>query len=177
MSSFVKILMSVPDSSTTMKNILQLNTSANQVDVNNLDKLIGDMVDGSQRSYTKVSTGAIQAAGSITFTGAPVAAETLSIANVTFTARASGATGNEFNIGGTVTITATNLAAAVNASSDLSGLVSATSLAGVVTLTAVQPGKTGNGLQLSESMTNTTSSAFASGSDGTQVAVNFGAAL
>lgn len=68
--SFVKILMSVPDSCETMKNILQLKASpVNQVDNQNLQKLIGDMVDGSQLSYTKISTCLVQATGNITFNG------------------------------------------------------------------------------------------------------------
>lgn len=115
------------------------------------------------------STNAVQAAGLVTFTGAPTAADTVTIANVVFTARASGATGNEFNIGGTVTITATNLAAAINASANLTNKVTATSLAGVVTVTATLAGLMGNGLGLSESMDNTTVTAFASGAEGTSL--------
>ncbi len=115
------------------------------------------------------STNAVQAAGLVTFTGAPTAAETVTIANVVFTARASGATGNEFNIGGSITLTAAALAAAINASTNLAGIVTATSNVGVVTITSVLSGKGGNGLALSESMSNTTVTAFANGAEGSTV--------
>lgn len=176
--SFVDILMSVPDSATTMSNILQLNTSANQVDVLNLEKLITDMVDGSQVSFTKISTGSVQATATITSTGSAVNNETMSLANVTLTAKTSGAVAasGEFNISGTVATQATNIAAAINAVPGLSGIVTATSSLGVVTVTAVKPGKSSNGLQMSEALTNVTVTQFASGSDGSQVSVNFGAA-
>lgn len=176
--SFVKILMSVPDSAVTMKSILQLNTAANQVDNSNLDKLIGDMIDGAQRSYTKISTGAVQATATLTSTGSAVNNETALVANVTITAKTSGAVAanGEFNISGTVATQAANIAAAINAVPALSGKVTATSALGVTTITAVQPGVSGNGLQLSEGLTNVTAVAFASGSDGSQVAINYGSA-
>lgn len=176
--SFVKILMAVPDSAETMKNQLQLNTAANQVDVEYLDKMIGDMIDGAQLSYTKISTGSVQATATITSTGAAVAAETITVANVVLLAVASGAVAanGEWNVSATVATQAANIAAAINAVPALSGIAQATSALGVVTVTAVQPGKSGNGMQISEAATNVTATAFASGSDGSQVAINFGAA-
>ena len=174
--SFVNILMSVPDSATTMQNILQLNTSANQVDNANLDKLIGDMVDGSQASYTKISTGSVQASGTVTLSSM-VATDTVTVNGVVFTCVASGATGNQFNVGGTDTITATNLAAAINASVTalVAGYVTASASGPVVTVTAIQPGLTGNLGTLAASA-HATVVAPAGGSNGTQVAVNYGAA-
>lgn len=176
--SFVKLLMAVPDSSTTMSHELQINVPANQFDVEALDKLIGSMIDGAQLSYTKLSTGSIQATATITSTGSAVNNETMLLANVTLTAKTSGAVAanGEFNISGTVATQAANIAAAINAVPGLSGICQATSTLGVVTVTAVQPGKSGNGLQISEALTNVTVTQFASGSDGSQVAVNFGAA-
>jgi hypothetical protein len=176
--SFVRLLMAVPDSAETMKNELQINTAANQFDVEHLDKLIGDMIDGAQLSYTKLSTGSVQSTATITSTGAAVNNETMLLANVTLTAKTSGAVAanGEFNLSATPTTQAANIAAAINAVAGLSSICQATSALGVVTVTAVWPGKAGNGLQISESLTNVTVTAFASGSDGSQVAVNFGAA-
>lgn len=176
--SFVKLLMAVPDSSVTMTNELQLNAAANQFDVEALDKLIGNMIDGAQLSYTKLSTGAIQATATITSTGSAVNNETMLLANVTLTAKTSGAVAanGEFNISATPTTQATNIAAAINAVTGLSGICQATSTLGVVTVTAVQPGKSGNGFQISEALTNVTVTAFTAGSDGNQAAINFGAA-
>ncbi len=120
----------------------------------------------SARFLTKYD--AVNASATITFSGAPTADETVSIANITFTVKASGATGNQFNSGGaTVATSASNLAAAINASADLTGKVTASAALGVVTITAVVPGLMGNGLQISESMSNTTATAFANGTDGT----------
>ena len=175
--SFLKLLMAVPDSAVTMKSLLQLNVAGNHFDVEGLDKVIGDMIDGAQASFTKLSTGAIQATGDVTFTGLPIATEAVVIANFTYTAVAGApASEFEFQIGADATETATNLTAALNASASLSGIVQATSALGVVTLSAVQPGKSGNGFQFSETLTNATITAFANGSDGDQVAVNFGTA-
>lgn len=103
------------------------------------------------------------ASGTVTFTGAPTAAETLAINGVTFTARASGAVANEFNIGASVTETAANLAAAINASvtAKIKGIVSATSSAGVVTVAFLSPGEVGLLGTITESLTNATAATFA----------------
>lgn len=178
--SFVRILMSVPDSAVTMTNILQLKASpVNQVDDENLDKLIGDMIDGSQLSYTKISTGSAQATGTGTFTGAAVAAETMVIAGVTFTARAvPNEAANEYLVSATVSLEAASLARAINASVQASPLVYASSALGVVTITAVQPGLTGNFIPTTETTTNFTfaQATLASGSNGTEAVINYGAA-
>lgn len=123
---------------------------------------------GIYRANIQANVGAVKATGLVTFTGAPTADDTVDIAGVTFTAKASGAAGNEFNIGGSVTITAANLAAAINASTDLASLVTATSAVGVVTLTAYVAGKIGNGLELVDALANATVTAFAGGLDGTE---------
>lgn len=179
--SFVRILMSVPDSASTMRNILQLEPSPiNQVDDANLDKLIGDMIDGSQLSFTKISTGAIQATGTGTFTGAATAAQTMTIAGVTFTARAvPNEAANEYLVSATVSLEAASLARAINASTTASPYVSASASAGVVTITAVQPGITGNFIPTVDVDTANFTFAqalLATGSNGTEAALNYGAA-
>lgn len=179
--SFVRILMSVPDSATTMKNILQLEASPiNQVDDENLDKMIGDMIDGSQASYTKISTGSLQASGTGTFTGAATANQTMTIAGVTFTAKASpDETANQYLVSGTVALEAASLARAINASTTASPNVFASSALGVVTITAVQPGTTGNFIPTANVDTSNFTFAQAlltGGSNGTEAAINYGAA-
>ena len=173
--------MSVPDSATTMTNILQLKgTPINQVDEENLDKLIGDMIDGAQRSYTKISTGLVQASGTGTFTGAATANQTMTIAGVTFTAKASpNENNNEYLVSATVSLEAASLARAINNSTTASPNVSATSLAGVVTITAVQPGTSGNFIPTAN--VNTSNFSFAQalltgGSNGTEARINYGSA-
>lgn len=172
--SFLKLLMAVPDSAVTMKNLLQLNVPGNQFDVEGLDKIVGDMIDGSLLSFTKLSTGALQAAATVTFNGNPNAAESIVVANLTFTAVAGSPSAFEFQIGGSAAATAANFAAVINATPEIAGIVQATVLSQVVTLTSVQPGKSGNGLQATETLTNVDLVLFANGSDGDQVAINFG---
>lgn len=178
--SFVKLLMSVPDSATTMNSNFQMNTAANQFDVEYLQKLVGDMVDGAQLSYTKLSTGAVQATGTGTFTGAATADQTMTICGVTFTAKASpDEAANQYLVSATVALEAASLARAINANTTLAKLVTATSALGVVTLTAVQPGVASNFLPTVDVDTANFTFAqalLAGGTDGTQVAVNFGAA-
>lgn len=176
--SFVKVLMSVPDSATTMQNVLDLSANATTYSGQALVKLMGDMIDGAQLSYTKVSTGSIQASATMTSTGTASNNETALVANVTLTAKTSGAvpTNGEFNISAVVATQAANIALAINSVPALAGIVTATSALGVTTITAVQPGLSGNGMQISEGLSNVTATAFASGSDGLQIAVNYGAA-
>lgn len=127
---------------------------------------------GEARALINVYVGAVQAAATLTSTGAATATETFILANVTFTAVASGATGNQFNVSGTVATQAANIAAAINASTNLAGIVTATSALGVTTITAVLPGLMSNGLQISEGLTNVTLAAFSGGLDGDTLAVN-----
>lgn len=93
-------------------------------------------------------------AGFATITLASMAAGTVLLINgIPFTAKGSAATAgnNEFDIsGGTDTLDATALAAAINASTTtgISGVVTATSNNAVVTVTAAQPGRGSNGITI-----------------------------
>ncbi len=176
--SFVKIIHSVPDSAETMQRKLDIDDANTSYSEEAVEALFTSIVDGNQVSYTKVSTGSVQAYGLVTFTSTgPVNDETMLLLNVTITAKTSATLANEFTRSNTPSVDATNLAAAINASASFTGKVTAAVTAdGVVTITAVVPGVMGNGLQLSESMTNTAITAFAHGTDGEQVAVNYGAA-
>jgi hypothetical protein len=97
-------------------------------------------IDGQQTAASGTLT--VSATGSS-------ATQTCSIAGVTFTAVASGATGNQFVVSATPATQAANMAAAINASSSLTGIVTATSAAGVVTITSAVKGVIGNGLAIS----------------------------
>lgn len=118
--------------------------------------------------------GAVQAHATITSTGTASNNETMSLANTTLTAKTSGAvpSSGQFNISAVVATQATSIALAINSIAALSGIVTATSLAGVVTVTAVKPGIGGNGLQMSEALTNVTVTQFSGGSNGTEVVVS-----
>lgn len=107
----------------------------------------------------------VQASGAISFTGQPLAGETASIANVVFTAVASGATGNQFNIGATLADTLVNFAQTVNTS--LNTVVIATAGATSLGLLVYTPGIEGNGMQLSSALSNSSVTAFSQGAQGT----------
>lgn len=93
---------------------------------------------------------AVAATGTVTLSGVGAAGDTVVINGVTLTAVASGAVNNQWNVGGSSTISATNLAAAINASTSglVSGTVSAASVTNVVTLTALALGQPGNAVTL-----------------------------
>jgi phage tail sheath gpL-like len=91
---------------------------------------------------------------------------------------ASGATGNQYNVGADDTATAANLATALNANTTLDGMIVATSALGVVTLTALIPGELGNAVTLAISANGSVSAARMSGGTNgdTETSHNFGSA-
>jgi hypothetical protein len=91
-----------------------------------------------------------KASGTATL-NAVVATNTLTVNGVVFTGVSPGpAVGDQFVIGADDTATAANIAAAINASATAGvlGVVTASSAAAVVTITAVQPGVQGNAITL-----------------------------
>lgn len=86
-----------------------------------------------------------RATGAVVFTGNPSNDETVTINGVVFTAKTSGATGNQWNIGVSAAANATALAAAINASSTagIVNVITASASSGTVTLTANVAGVAG----------------------------------
>ena len=66
-------------------------------------------------TYKDLST--VQATGTVTFSGQPSANDTVTLNGVTFTAKSSGATGNEYNIGASTALTVQALLNAIRNSS------------------------------------------------------------
>lgn len=144
-----------------------------------IEHYIHGVAVGAYRANAIFRTSAVKATATLTLTGDPSADETFVLCGTTFTAKGSGATGNQFNISaGNATTTAANIAAAVNASATakVTASVVASSALGVVTFTAIDPGAAGNGYVLTESMSNTTRVDFAGGSDGTETTLAAGGA-
>ena len=123
-----------------------------------LSRYVEGLADGAfYYSTVEEMVGAIQALATVTVSaGGSSNNETMSIANITLTAKTSGAdpTLGEFNISATAATQAASMVTAINTVSTLSGIVTATNALGVITLTSVIAGVVGNGLQLSESLTN-----------------------
>lgn len=117
-------------------------------------------------AYLAFKVGAVEASGTITFSSF-AADDTITVAGVTLTAKASGATGPQFNIGVSPTNNGTAAAAAakINSYAPYAGVVTASALANVVTVTAAVPGLIGNGLGLVISAHGSVSGALLTGGD------------
>jgi phage tail sheath gpL-like len=101
----------------------------------------------SRGSGSVVVTGAgAQASGLLTCATAGAATDTLTVNGITFTAVASGAVGNQYNVGGTTTLTATAIALSINTSvtAGVLNYVYASSSGAVVTIRASRVGIFGN---------------------------------
>jgi hypothetical protein len=173
MASKQTLILSLPDSAASFTSSMGISTATTPSPhqgitglINYLKAIQGGIRSGSITLYA----GSVQNTAVITVTGAASNDETMVVCGVTFTAKTSGATGNEFNLSATPTTQATNMVTAFNASSDLTGIVTASNVAGVITLTAVVPGKVGNALVVTESLSNctvtTTFATSAAGSNG-----------
>lgn len=144
-----------------------------------LEDCVTQIISGVRPAKCTMGTNAVQASGTVTLSS-HVATNTVTINGTVFTCVASGAVANQYNVG-TDTVTAANLAAAINASvtANIAGLVTATSAAAVVTVTAVTPGLLGNLVTLAISANGSVSGANATGGtqgDNTQ-AYTYGSAV
>lgn len=124
-------------------------------------------VSGAHPNSIKTQTNAVKATGTITLS-AHVAADTVTVNGVTLTAD------TDYAVGGTDTLTAVALAAAINANSTLDGMVVATSSGAVVTVTAISPGELGNAVTLAISAHGSVSGArMTGGTNGTYETTHF----
>lgn len=124
------------------------------------------VVSGAHPASVLTRINSVKATGTITLSS-HVATDTVTVNGITFTCVASGATGNQYNVGGDDTATAVALAAVLNANTTLDGMIVATSALGVVTLTALVPGELGNAVTLAISAHGSVSAArMASGTNG-----------
>jgi len=117
-----------------------------QRSLGNLSKLLQGMAVGALTGTTNVFTSSLNPVrASATATLATAEADnTITIGGTLLTAKASPAGESQWLVTGSDTVVAAALAAAINAHSVLSLIVSATSAIGVVTITCVVPGAIGN---------------------------------
>jgi phage tail sheath gpL-like len=122
---------------------------------NLLQQLLSQLEGGARMGSMDVTMDdgdAVAASGTITLSGVGAANDTILINGVTFTAQASGATGNQWNVGASATASAAAIAAAITASATalVSGHVTATSSLGVVTITSKIRGVYGNAVTIAK---------------------------
>ena len=153
------------ETSLTLRKLLEFNANNRKSNVDNLIHFLEGVKIGLRGNLTvDARMGETAATATLTFTDVPTATETFTINGESFEAVASGATGDQFNIGGDAATTAANVATAVNASASAGVAdVTASSAAGVVTFTSDIPGTVGNSMTLAESLSNATAVSFAGG--------------
>lgn len=153
----LQMILRCSKSDDTMVQQYQRSTSSKHATVEALSQLLENLgggtlfKDDAGRPQVAVSIleNTAQASGYFALTSV-IATDAISINGVTFTCVASGATGNQFNVGADDTETAENLAAAINASVTalVAGYVTAASsvvaMVPRVTVTSAFYGKSGN---------------------------------
>jgi hypothetical protein len=139
----------------------------------NFENYVAALSGGLQSGSMVFNVGATKASATLTSYAAANPSETFTLLNIVFTAVDSSPGVNQFVLSSNVTTQATNIKNVINASGSLTGKVTATSLAGVVTITSLVAGSIGNGLMLTRDLTNTSITDFAGGSDGTEYTLNF----
>lgn len=172
----VNLHLTIDDAAGDLENIHLL---GKQEAVQRLSNYMQKMACGAGQGDLEIESGTALAKASGTFTFASViATDVLTINGVDFTCVASGATGDQFNVGGSDTATATNAAAAINASSSVlvSEHVSASSAAAVVTITAKEFGDEGDAITIASGDATITASGarLTGGEDATVTAHAFG---
>jgi len=173
--TYQRVLMRIPDTTASWESWVNLDGSDARNELKAFVNWLQGVIGGRFGCDFDFTTGASYGTATLTSTGAATATETCTICAITFTARASGATGNEFNVSATPATQAANIAAAVNASTDLTGVCTASSALGVTTITSAVPGAIGNGLEITESLTNVALSDFVTedtGADTTEYSVD-----
>lgn len=152
------LLLTQSESSADMQELIHVADTGNKLrEINKLQAYLNALAAGVRHATVAVGVAAVKASGTVTFTGVGAADDTILINGVTFTAKASGATGDQWNKGATLSASAANLAAAINASTTalVAGYVTAAAVAGVVTITAERPGVLGNCITIAEGVDST----------------------
>lgn len=146
------IVMTVTDSLTKGIDADKWTIDDSSAALNSLSNQLMALAGGNRVGILTVMYNPVKASGTVTFSGAATANDTVIINLITFTGVAGAPGANQFTIGATAAASAANLAAAINASvtAKISGTVTASSLLGVLTVEAVAYGTAGNAFTLTK---------------------------
>ncbi len=179
MASSVVITIKTEKTQAQVQELLRIDATKDQQGVQAVAQFIAEIAAKHHRGIVDVQTGSaapVAASGTLTLVSA-IATDAVTVGSVTFTATSTPTLSTHFEIDGADdTADAASLAAAINAHATVSQIVTASSLLGVVTITAKQKGVVGNFIPLSSAdATITASAAFlASGAGGvTEAAVQY----
>lgn len=159
----------LPNNSTTAST-----ASGNMRVLKGIAQFLTDLVKGAWNSNVQVIQGGVYASVTATLASV-VSTNTIVIGGVTLTCVNSGATSVQFNKGTTDTLTAVNLAAAINALTTINKVVQATSSGAVVTIVSLYPGTIGNLITTTATGgTITVAATLTGGTDGTKGFISHG---
>lgn len=133
-----------------------------------LANMFESFTNGSYRSNVDINTNGVNATGTATLLSGLANNDTCTINGVVITAATTGNGTTSFTIGTTLAISATNMAACINANTTLQNQIYAQASGAIVTMTCRIPGTIGNLCTLSESAHFTVAANFTGGADGTQ---------
>lgn len=157
---------------------IQASNLNRSLEIQRLQNYLLALQNGVRLATVKVGVLALKASGTLTFNNAGAATDTLTINGVVFTAVASGATGNQWNVGASATASAAAAAAAINASASslISGFIIASAASGVITITSSDPGQNGNCMTIAAGQVSITASGarLTGGSNGTVKSYQYG---
>lgn len=165
----------------TKQNIRDAVAFGDKTSANNFIKSLSRSLHGNSGAELQIlNDDAVAAFATVTFSDTATANDTILVNGVTFTAKSSGASGNEFNIGASATASALALSNAINASATaaVASFVKASPAAGVVTVTAKNAGVAGNTITLAEGVDGGTvitvsSARLVGGLDDTSTSVSY----
>ena len=151
--STLQITIKSPDTAATLRSQFQKDSSASSLEASVLANYFQSIASGTKSAQFEVNTASahpVKASGTLTIVYSSVAAnDTFSIGKTQFTWK-TGAPANESEVRKQtdLSVTVANLVAAINAHSVVGNIVTASAVAGVVTITAKVAGEIGNQIAL-----------------------------
>jgi phage tail sheath gpL-like len=172
-TTYVQMVVAQDETTANLQRDVYAETGLRELAGLKLEDYMKKATSGTRPVSVKTQVNAAKATGTITLSS-HVATDTVTVNGITFTCVASGATGNQYNVGGSDTITGDNLVTALLANATLAAMITAANVAGVVTLTALNPGALGNAITLAISAHGSVSAArMAGGTNGDTETTHF----